>query len=244
MIESYVDHMIHKIKKWAKKPGADRTLDPSTLTDLTTIVIRSVYDHQYAPLDVLRNELTPIAANFYDWIREIPEPQRQAMKISLLSDVVRGSLFIMEHDDPKRAASLIPKGEIVLDILTRTNKEEMGIEHILKHWPEELESVPSPSTISRVLGALEEAGFLQRVGATKGRKLRLLPKAELWREITGETEKAETAAKLPVETPGPGVSYSNRVSTPKSRSRAGTVSSVIKVSDILTFPQEVLREVA
>ena len=182
-MEGYLKNIMSELNAWVENPNEINKLDSSCLTNLSTMVIREIYDHNHKKLEQLRNELTPIAAQLRNWLEDVPESYQKATEVSVMSATVNGFLFIMEHDDPQSAAKLINNGEAILETLTQIDKSDVQINTIQENWTHPSEP-PSVSTISRALGALEEAGFVQRYGKTKGRKIKLLPKAIHWRKLT------------------------------------------------------------
>lgn len=65
---------------------------------------------------------------------------------------------------------------------------------IFKNWPDA--KGVSPSTISRAVAALEEAGVLRQEGSTKGRKIHLLPKAGNWQRLTGSKKECQDTGEF------------------------------------------------
>lgn len=187
MTDQALAEMIQELKAWSREPFETSPDEPACLNELSTLVIRRIYDQQHQPLDRLRSELTPIAARLRRHLEAVPRQHRKAAEISAWTSVINGILFILEYDDPQQAASLISNGQTILRILTEPGRDEARIGTIRDNWPDG--DPPSAASISRALGTLEEAGFLQRFGTTKGRKIRLLPKAGYWREMMERAEQ-------------------------------------------------------
>lgn len=192
MHKIHMRNLIEGIEKWAQGTDWEMPAEHELITEFKTFVIREMYDHNYESLKQLRSTITPIAAELRDRNKSIPLSHRQASEISVINNIVQGILFIMEQDDPEHAAKLIKHGDKILKIITDMNDSEIKLDAIREQWPG-VDPSPSGSTISRALGALEEAGFVQRSGATKGRSLRLTPKAKHWAELN--SRKVETRLK-------------------------------------------------
>lgn len=207
-MEGYLKNILSELNAWTENPNELDRLSSSCLANLSTSVIREIYDHNHKNLEQLRNELTPIAAQLRNWLEDIPESHQKATEVSVMSATVNGFLFIMEHDDPLQAAKLIKNGETILETLTQIGESDIQINTIRENWTHPSEP-PSVSTISRALGALEEAGFVQRYGETKGRKIKLLPKALYWRELTHSDDLNSKSRESTVATEA-GLSERNR----------------------------------
>ena len=196
MHDKYIKNLIEGIGKWAQGDDLAMPAEHELITEFKTFVIREMYDHNYESLKQLRSTITPIAAELRDKNKSLSLSYRQAAEVSVLNNVVQGMLYIMEQDDPEHAAKLIKHGDKILKIITGIDGSEIKLDTIREQWPGN-DAPPSGSTISRALGALEEAGFVQRAGATKGRTLRLMPKAKHWADL--EENKKKTSSENVIE---------------------------------------------
>ena len=177
----HTEQLIDKLRQWAEKAEIDKPMEAPELAELDNLIIRAIYNLDHNPIEEFRDGLSPIAALLRSFLKTVPLAARQAVGISMWARILRGIAFIIEKDDPIQAVELIKNGATVLEVLIRINNPQVTIAEIKSHW---LNNPPSEATISRVLGALEEAGFVQREGATKGRRIHLLPKAHHWVELT------------------------------------------------------------
>jgi len=196
MTDQHADELLQGLLQWADDYDDEAPLEPAYLVEIRSLVSRAVTTQDRATLDLLRSRLTPVAARLRAAAAIIPAPRRQAHELACLSAQVHAALFIIEKDDPVTAARHINHGEAILRILTGEKlRDEAGVNlrTIRRHW-EPPEQAPSIATISRALAALEEAGFVQRHGATKGLRVRLLPKAHTWRRATAPAAQPSARA--------------------------------------------------
>lgn len=81
----------------------------------------------------------------------------------------------VEKEDLIQALRFIRHGKTILSILLNQQRAFISFEQIIHLWPSP--ALPSTATISRTLAALEQADFISRKGATKGRHYELRPNA-------------------------------------------------------------------
>ena len=174
-------------EQWVDSDGLD-PCDVDCFAEVKSVVLRCVYEQNRSDLADLHAWLTPLAAKLSLQLKQqgITLAVRQAAEAPLLAAVVRGVLHIMEKDDPRRAVELIRHGAEVLSILLDKD-DDIRLDELRDLWPGTA-GPPSASTISRALSSLEEAGFVQRTGATKGRRYLVLAKAQRWLEMRRQEE--------------------------------------------------------
>ncbi len=169
-------------KKFAQWVNSDdrEPCDVDCFAEIKSGVLRAVYQQDRNELKELHLWMTPLAARLSRRLKQdrLPPAVKQSVEAPLLAALVRGVLHIMEKDDPLRAVELIRHGAEVLSILLQKDGN-IRLDDFRDLWPGKA-APPSVSTISRALSALEEAGFVQRSGATKGRLYLVLTKAEKW----------------------------------------------------------------
>lgn len=178
---------IKELQHWVDS-DIGKPCDPDCLAEMHGWIARQLYDKNREELRRLHSFLSPLSAKLSRALTKMRTPLAtiQAAEMPALSGMIRGILFIMEKDDPTYAVNTIHHGCAVLEVLM---KEGGGVRlnEIREKWPGS-DQPPSASTISRAISALEEAGFIQRSGATKGRKFHILDKAQRWDMLRKHSE--------------------------------------------------------
>lgn len=180
------------MREWVEADD-NQPCDADCFAEISAMVLRCVYNRDHEELSRIHSMLSPLSAKLSRRLRarKIPTEVVQSAEIPALAAMVRGTLHIMEKDDPQRAVELIRHGSNVLSILLRAGGN-LRLDQIRDSWPDKANK-PSTSTISRTLSAMEEAGFIHRSGITKGRMFRVLDKAWRWdvARLAANTERSE-----------------------------------------------------
>jgi hypothetical protein len=173
--------------------GYDKTLLSSeweeALVALRTAALSIAYNRDHATMDEALDLITPLAAKFRKvagLIRErfenngefSPEDIKFLQRVEKIEStrwILAGLLFIMEKDDLSSAVKLITNGGEVSKAISHLGKEEF-------FWAELVKSINDmeEKEISRVCGALEEIGLLQRFNKGGKRAVRLSAKFHHW----------------------------------------------------------------
>lgn len=182
MDSNQIDQMFDSMGGWINNMSEQVPLEASVASTFQHFVIQSMFDQDRDFLRIIKQKSNPLRNRLRSFVKTIPIHLRQAMNISLSSNLVDQFLFLLEEEDPVSSAKHIRHGEKILTILNQFKDEELNQKLICENWPDA--KGVSPSTISRAVAALEEAGFLRQQGSTKGRKIHLLPKADNWQILT------------------------------------------------------------
>lgn len=187
-----------QLEEWANRDD-DSPCDPECLAEVRSKAIQCVYAKDHTELARLHTLLSTIGAKISRRLakQKIPPAVIQAAEIPMLAAMVHGTLFLMEKEDPAQAVQLISHGSTVLAILMN-EAGTLNLEKIQQRWPKGRK--PSVATISRTIAALEEAGFLQRTGNTRGRKFRILAKARQWRDLQANDQPARADIAIQKQT--------------------------------------------
>ncbi len=174
-----------ELKKFLDEPQSNE-LDLEWVSEIRSMVTSAIMRSDHDTLSQMQKGLTPLARqaiqvlqknNIPKWCWEVPE-------VVTLNDLVTGAIFKLTRVEPAQSLQRISHGAAVLETLIELNREtplherKTTLGDIRRRLLDHSDEAPSEATISRVLFALEEAGFVQRLGTTKGRRLRVLPKAE------------------------------------------------------------------
>ena len=163
--------------------------DFGTMTELRTTLVNTVMAQEPEQLTALEHLLSPLAAHLSQRLaeEELPLWLSQAAEIPALAVMARLARSHITWVDPEKSLARIRHGKPCLRLLLECcgRKPEPGasVELSLDKWVQELEKkecLISTSTLSRVLKALEQAGFIQLRGATRDRHCVLLAKACDW----------------------------------------------------------------
>ena len=168
-----------KLKKWVAS-DINEPCDPDCLAEVHSWISEQLYNKNRDELRKLHTFLSPLSAKLSRTLtkKKTQLATIQAAEIPPLSAMIHSILFIMEKDDPASAVNTIRHGEEVLEVLLKT-EGNVRLYEIRDQWSRNSQP-PSVSTISRAVSALEEAGFIQRSGATRGRRFHILDKARRW----------------------------------------------------------------
>ena len=180
------------VRAWARggpPPGDD------ALSDLRGLVARTVLGHDRATLRTLHETLTPAAAALNRRLATaaVPPWVPEAAGIPVLAAVVRAALHGLEWDDVGGAIAGIRHGAALLRAIAkavaalgREHQEYVSVQlgELAAAAAEGSAEPPSPSTVSRGLSALDEAGLIHLAGATRARRCAILPRAWAWLDAT------------------------------------------------------------
>ena len=214
-----------QLKQWVladtEKPAA-----PTTMAEMRTVVTNAVMEPTSDSLAELNHLLSPLAAHLsQQLVRKGTDLKTlQSAEVPVWSAMVRIARDHITWVDPEKSLALIRHGEQVLQLLMFDEKGSHnpgdGKDLCLKDWSKHIATQTgkglSTSTLSRVLKGLEQAGFIQLFGATRGRRCVFLAKACAWEKKKWEEKNRVKSAASSQSTSSPSSSLPTNMTTSTS----------------------------
>ncbi len=182
-VERLVAKSVSDLRSWCRAAGESLGDDvtPEAMADVVGLVVDAILDRDYALLETLNRALLPYAGSLADQLERLKVPAGcwQAAELGGLMAVIGAGLVQLELVRPEEAIKRITHGErilralqlfgasVTLDTIAGYVQEQSGESHRM-----------APATISRLLTALEAAGFVRRTGMTNARRFLLLEAGE------------------------------------------------------------------
>jgi Fe2+ or Zn2+ uptake regulation protein len=157
-----------------------KDLKPDDLAELRSRVVRLLLDRDHDGLDAMHLRLASVALLASRWlaVEDTALWVRLAAELPGLAAGIQCGLFLLEKVDAKDALMTIRYGKDVLSALMAKG-EDVTLEDLVERAGTTMDGKRlSTATISRTLALLEEAGFIERQGATMNRRYRVLDKAK------------------------------------------------------------------
>ncbi|WP_157468552.1 hypothetical protein [Desulfatibacillum aliphaticivorans] len=189
MSTKHQEAILEYLEKWAMTSEL-QPMEDDWVSELTDILVQHMYKpsgfglNDQEEMEGLREQLIPLAARLRKQILDVPLEKRQAMEVCSMVGLLRSFYHTLTKDDPLSSIRFIHNGEMVLEAVFGLGRNPFTLNDLCIEWPI-LGNKPSKPTVSRVLGSLEEAGYVQRDGITKGQTIRLTARAFAWAKSKG-----------------------------------------------------------
>lgn len=165
--------------------GCPAPFDVGELSTIDEALRRAIEARDAEALDALVEALGALEAAILDRLeaKGLSVGELQAAAFPTLAGQARAALFDLKQDDPDELVKTVRNAGPFLLVLASA-QSDLNYGDILARWPET--EKPSASTLSRTAAALEGAGLVLRLGVTRGRTCRLLPRGRRWVDSTQE----------------------------------------------------------
>ena len=217
---------------WAKQlrqwvlADTEKPADPAAMAEMRTVVTNAVMKPTSDSLAELNHLLSTLATPLSQQLirKGLDLKTLQSAEIPVWSALVRIARDHITWVDPEKSLALIRHGEQVLQLLMFDDGERHtpgdAKDLRLRDWSEQMARQTgkgfSTSTLSRVLKGLEQAGFIQLFGATRGRRCVFLAKACAWEKKKWEKMHSVKSPVPSQSASSPSTSLSSNMTTATS----------------------------